>query len=342
MPANDQQAITRFGERLSSALPQAISEAFGGGASVAGLTPGVLPLLVMEMGEGHHLHLQIEAGVGRQDTRPMVIVLRPEDAERLFDLEPRDPATLSQPEVQLTLLAEYTEGAEALASALANALGALGAIVSFSVSGASLEEADTSPASVVGPLGDGETVAFSLVLHRPPGADMTIVVGVPQELAIALGTGSNGGEAPAGPSAAERAANLAARVAARRAPIEDLPPMPPPPTPAAAPQVTANPFAFGQLDAAPAAPAKTERGVDLILDVALNVRVELGSTRMTVEEVLALSPGSVVELDRLAGEPVDIVVNDRLIAKGEVVVVEENFGVRVTEIISARSRMPVG
>jgi flagellar motor switch protein FliN/FliY len=59
---------------------------------------------------------------------------------------------------------------------------------------------------------------------------------------------------------------------------------------------------------------------------------------MTVEEVLALGPGSVVELDRLAGEPVDIVINDRLIARGEVVVVEENFGVRVTEIITTRAR----
>ena len=334
MATNEQQSIARCGERLSSALPQAISEAFGGVASVASFTPGVLPLLIMEMGEGHHLHLEIEASVGRYEARNMVIVLRPEDAERLFDLEPRDPATLSQPEVQLTLLAEFTEGAEALAGALSLALAGVGAMVSFRVSGASLEEADSSPSAAVAPLGDGDAVAVSLVLDRPPGEDMTIVIGMPPELAVALGAGAT--EAPSAPSAAERAANLAARVAARRAPIEDLPPMP-----ASMPQMTANPFVFGQIDV-PVAPARAERGVDLILDVALNVRVELGSTHMTVEEVLALSPGSVVELDRLAGEPVDIVVNDRLIAKGEVVVVEENFGVRVTEIISAKSRMPVG
>jgi flagellar motor switch protein FliN len=58
---------------------------------------------------------------------------------------------------------------------------------------------------------------------------------------------------------------------------------------------------------------------------------------MTVEEVLGLTVGSVVELDRLAGDPVDIVVNNRLLARGEVVVVEENFGVRITEIVSTRS-----
>ena len=57
-----------------------------------------------------------------------------------------------------------------------------------------------------------------------------------------------------------------------------------------------------------------------------------------MEEVLALGPGSVIELNKLAGEPVDVLVNDRLIARGEVVVVDENFGVRVTEVISPRSR----
>ena len=62
---------------------------------------------------------------------------------------------------------------------------------------------------------------------------------------------------------------------------------------------------------------------------------------MTVEDVLALGPGSVVELNKLAGEPVDILINDQLIARGEVVVVDENFGVRVTEIVSPRRRARV-
>jgi flagellar motor switch protein FliN/FliY len=110
--------------------------------------------------------------------------------------------------------------------------------------------------------------------------------------------------------------------------------------PVAGPPVVAHPFTYSQLGApAPAAP-RQERDFDPILDVSLQVRVELGSTRMTVEEVLAISPGSIVELDRLAGEPVDIVVNDRLIARGEVVVVEENFGVRVTDIITQRPAAP--
>ena len=80
------------------------------------------------------------------------------------------------------------------------------------------------------------------------------------------------------------------------------------------------------------------RSLDLIMDVAMRVTVEIGRSTMTVEDVLSLGPGSVVELNTLAGEPVDVLVNDQLIARGEVVVVDENFGVRVTEIVSPRRR----
>ncbi|HLH25556.1 MAG TPA: flagellar motor switch protein FliN [Chloroflexota bacterium] len=80
-------------------------------------------------------------------------------------------------------------------------------------------------------------------------------------------------------------------------------------------------------------------GIDLLLDVALEVSVELGRTRMTIGELLALRPGSVIELDKLAGEPADILVNGTRIARGEVVVVDEKFGVRVLEIVSPAKRL---
>lgn len=86
------------------------------------------------------------------------------------------------------------------------------------------------------------------------------------------------------------------------------------------------------------AAAGMPRSLDLIMDVAMRVTVEIGRSTMTVEDVLSLGPGSVVELNTLAGEPVDVLVNDQLIARGEVVVVDENFGVRVTEIVSPRRR----
>lgn len=91
----------------------------------------------------------------------------------------------------------------------------------------------------------------------------------------------------------------------------------------------------------PGAPAAQEpASLDLLLDVPLRITVELGRAHMAVRDVLALQTGSVVELDRAAGQPVDILVNDRLIAHGEVVVIEDRFGVRITEIVSPTRPAP--
>ncbi len=83
---------------------------------------------------------------------------------------------------------------------------------------------------------------------------------------------------------------------------------------------------------------KEGSNIDLFMDVMLKVTVELGRTRMSLQQVLELQNGSVVELDRLAGDPVDVFVNDLLIARGEVVVVDDKFGVRITEVISPENR----
>ncbi|WP_164215468.1 flagellar motor switch phosphatase FliY [Virgibacillus sp. YIM 98842] len=82
-----------------------------------------------------------------------------------------------------------------------------------------------------------------------------------------------------------------------------------------------------------------QRNLDLLLDIPLRVTVELGRTQRTIKDILDLSAGSIIELDKLAGEPVDILVNQKLIAKGEVVVIDENFGVRVTDIVSQSDRL---
>ena len=81
------------------------------------------------------------------------------------------------------------------------------------------------------------------------------------------------------------------------------------------------------------------RNLDMLLDIPLKVTVELGKTKKSVKEILDLSAGSIIELDKLAGEPVDVLVNGKLIAEGEVVVIDENFGVRITDIISASDRI---
>ena len=75
-------------------------------------------------------------------------------------------------------------------------------------------------------------------------------------------------------------------------------------------------------------------GIDLLHDVELNVKIELGRTHMLVEDVLRLAEGSVVELDKLAGDPVDVYVNERLVARGEVLVLNDNFCVRISEIVA--------
>ncbi len=84
---------------------------------------------------------------------------------------------------------------------------------------------------------------------------------------------------------------------------------------------------------------KEGRSIDFILDVPVELSVELGRTRMVINELLQLGQGSVVELNKLAGESLDILVNNKLIARGEVVVINEKFGVRLTDIISPIERI---
>jgi flagellar motor switch protein FliN/FliY len=84
---------------------------------------------------------------------------------------------------------------------------------------------------------------------------------------------------------------------------------------------------------------RRERNLDLILDIPLRVTVELGRTKMLVSELLNLGQGSVIELNKLAGEPMEVLVNDKLVARGEAVVVNEKFGVRLTDIISPAERV---
>jgi len=101
-------------------------------------------------------------------------------------------------------------------------------------------------------------------------------------------------------------------------------------------QQTVERASFGQLRSE----GKSEsKNIEILLDVTLPVAIELGRTALKIEDILNLGPGSVVELDKLAGEPVDLLVNDKLLAKGEVVVVDENFGVRITSMISPQDRI---
>jgi flagellar motor switch protein FliN/FliY len=106
------------------------------------------------------------------------------------------------------------------------------------------------------------------------------------------------------------------------------------------PRPTVSPVQFAPLG--PSTPAVPAANVQLLLDVSMQITVELGRAQLTVARLLELAPGSVIELDRLAGEPLDVVVNGKLIARGEVVVVDENFGVRITEVLPPRRHTEQG
>jgi flagellar motor switch protein FliN/FliY len=105
----------------------------------------------------------------------------------------------------------------------------------------------------------------------------------------------------------------------------------------AAPQTPIQPVQFAQLK--PSASLVEQDNLELILDVPLQVSVELGRAKKTIKEILELGPGAVIELDRLAGEPVDMIVNGKLVAKCEVVVINETFGIRITDIVQPKERM---
>lgn len=104
------------------------------------------------------------------------------------------------------------------------------------------------------------------------------------------------------------------------------------------PKVKVKPVNFSQLQPL-TSEQKAPENLDLILDVPLQISVELGRTNKTIKDILNFSQGSIVELDKLAGEPVDMLVNGKLFAKGEVVVIDENFGVRITDIVSPMDRI---
>jgi len=119
-------------------------------------------------------------------------------------------------------------------------------------------------------------------------------------------------------------------------------PAAPPPAPngnGAPPPLPANvrPAQLPELTAAPT--AQPGYNIDLLLGVTLQVAVEIGRTTLPIRDVLALTPGSIIELDKLAGEKVDILINGRPIAQGEVVVVDENFGVRITDVVARQQRL---
>lgn len=106
-----------------------------------------------------------------------------------------------------------------------------------------------------------------------------------------------------------------------------------------APKPQAHPAEFAPVQAPRTPPSSPPAQIQMLLDVPLEISVELGRARRTIGDVLQLGPGAVIELDKMAGEPVDILANGKRVARGEVVVVDEQFAVRLTEIVAAVDRL---
>ena len=103
--------------------------------------------------------------------------------------------------------------------------------------------------------------------------------------------------------------------------------------------VEAEPAQFQNLQDDAQGPGNEDSNLDVILDIPVTIAMEIGRTRISIRNLLQLNQGSVVELDRLAGEPMDVLVNGTLVAHGEVVVINEKFGIRLTDVVSPAERV---
>jgi flagellar motor switch protein FliN len=218
-----------------------------------------------------------------------------------------------------------------------------GALVAIVGEGLGLGEANP------GATADGDLILFRLTLSDGDGGSTQVVIAVdaatPMEFSthvvalqalggeVAHATVPHASPAPVVPVAPATAAPAAA--AAATAPGfptgasagTALPALPP----------SVRPLAFDELG--PGSPSGASQSIEMLLGVSLQVTVEIGRTKLPIRDVLALTPGSIVELDKLAGEKVDVLVNGHRIASGEVVVVDDNFGVRVTDVVSRHRRI---
>jgi flagellar motor switch protein FliN len=251
-------------------------------------------------------------------------------------LDPAAGARLGASEVTATGLASAI--VEALDAVLVEAVG---------------EGLSAAPTGTLEPDPSAELALFRLALSDADGTEAALVVAVeamvPVELAThvaalrALGPAASSPPPVSAPATTSRAGSEPVAVNGR--PPADAnartsgSPVASPPIGTNQPDATTSirPFVLDELP--PASAVATNQNIELLMGVHLEVTVEIGRTRLAIRDVLSLSPGSIVELDKLAGEKVDVLVNGQPIAQGEVVVVDENFGVRITDVVSRQRRI---
>jgi flagellar motor switch protein FliN/FliY len=274
------------------------------------------------------------------DGAPARLVTSEHGALALADLMMGGDARELPSEANDLYLSAAQEGLSQLVGSALTSLSGLmgGARLSADSSASSLDEsADWLPFSGQG--GDTPVWVGRINLNvdgvDPFNLDIVMPVSGAATLAAKIRDATAPKEEPAAPPAKPQASPPPRQQAAQPAAVPQasvsLPPRP------QGPPVDVKPVEFAQLDGGEF--ADSTGNLDLIVDIPVRITVELGRTRKTIGEVLALGPGSVVELNKMAGEPVDVLVNGKLIARGEVVVIDESFGIRVTEVVSKAERI---
>ncbi len=186
-------------------------------------------------------------------------------------------------------------------------------------------ECGVTPATVAtfdpeaAPMNLAECTAVKMGLKMQGVADSSMLFLVPADLAKAISEKASSAAQPEPAPAAETGPQPAGQ--------------------AAASANTAQFANFSQPMAMSSHSSATPGNINMLLDIQLQVAIELGRTEMSIKRILELGPGAIIELDRMAGEPVDLLVNGKVVAKGEVVVVDENFGIRVVSLVSPEERL---
>ena len=360
LPQADANALAEFGQHAIGALAVGIESVTGRPVEIlaADAQSDDAHYLVDEFDAKDHLGFEVRIALTADETHPGALLLPLEDAGRLLGLDtsPEQMADAAFARGQLDAVSQTMRELLDLLSLTMFAGGLAGAEVTLA--GVRRSQAEQVLAAVAAEAGIAPLARVDFVLSLAEGGHVPLTLVVPPALAGRVAAGYRGEEL-APPSSMDASMDDPASDldASGTAPTVTSPGAAPGNISTFSPRANAEPATStsqprraapsGDLSVHPVRfPSLPEndqmttapRSIDLLMDVSMRVSVELGRSRLTVEEVLQLGPGSVVELDKLAGEPVDILVNERLIARGEVVVVDENFGVRVTEIVSPRQR----
>ncbi len=273
-----------------------------------------------------------------------VLILREDDVRMITDLMMGGEGTVSSEPLSELHMSAISEAMNQMMGTSATSMyDMLGKMIEISPPRSSEARiGDDKIASIFSDSGDIVQVSFTLEIEGLAQSELMQLMPIQfgKDLVAALIANASG--APVPEPAAPKAEPP--RQAPRQAPMAEQPvyqPQPQPraqsyaaPAPKPAPMVDAKPIKFMSFDDELPEMEPRDDGLNLIIDVPMQVTIELGKCKKTVKEILEFNNGTILVLEKLAGEPVEIVVNDKLIARGEVIQIDDNYGVRITEILN--------